>query len=49
MNMVTEVNPRVVVLGHGDTQAKAWICEQIQNRHPKIQVLQPAPGQALDL
>jgi Cft2 family RNA processing exonuclease len=49
MNMVTEVNPRVVVLGHGDTQAKAWICEQIQTRHPKIQVLQPAPGQALNL
>ena len=49
MNMVTEVNPRVVVLGHGDTQAKAWICEQIQTRHPKIQVLQPAPGEALEL
>ena len=44
-----EVNPRVVVLGHGDTDAKGWICEQIQARHPRIKVLQPAPGEALDL
>jgi Cft2 family RNA processing exonuclease len=49
MNMVSEINPRVVVLGHGDTQAKGWICEQIQMRHPKIQVLQPAPGEALEV
>ena len=49
MNMVSEINPRVVVLGHGDTQAKGWICEQIQTRHPKIQVLQPAPGEALEV
>ena len=49
MAMVAEVNPRVVVLGHGDTDAKGWICEQIQARHPKIKVLQPAPGEALDL
>jgi len=49
MNMVSEINPRVVVLGHGDTQAKGWICEQIQTRYPKIQVLQPAPGEALEV
>ena len=49
MTMVAEVNPRVVVLGHGDTEAKGWICEQIRSRHPRIRVLQPAPGESLDL
>jgi len=49
VSMVSEVDPRVVVLGHGDADARGWIREQIHSRHPKIKVLEPGPGQALDL
>jgi hypothetical protein len=49
MTMVAEVNPRVVVLGHGDTEAKGWIRDQIRSRHPKVRVLAPVPGESLDL
>jgi len=42
---VGEVEPRVVILGHGDGPARAWFAEQITARHPKIKVIQPVPGQ----
>lgn len=49
LDFVGGVEPRAVVLGHGDEDARAWFAEQIQARHPKITVHQPAPGEALDL
>ncbi len=45
LDFVGEVAPRTVLLGHGDAVARAWFAEQIQARHPKIKVIQPAPGQ----
>lgn len=44
LDFVGRVAPRVVVLGHGDTDSRRWFEEQIRQRHPKIKVVQPEPG-----
>lgn len=36
--------PRVVILGHGDADSRAWFTDQIKAKHPKIRVEQPGPG-----
>ena len=36
--------PRVVILGHGDGESRAWFNDQIRSKHPKIRVEQPGPG-----
>ena len=41
--------PRAVVLGHGDPAARQWVAEQVQERLPRANVLQPAPGAELSL
>jgi Cft2 family RNA processing exonuclease len=49
LEFVAEVSPRVVVLGHGEAAARQWFEEQIHRRHPKIKVLQPEPGETVEL
>ena len=49
LDFVGRVDPRVVVLGHGDETARSWFAEQIARRYPRIRVLQPQPGQPLDV
>ena len=44
LDFVGQVSPRVVLLGHGDENARLWFEEQIHLRHPKIKVIQPQPG-----
>ncbi|NBV22030.1 MAG: MBL fold metallo-hydrolase [Proteobacteria bacterium] len=44
LDFVGEVSPHTVLLGHGDADARGWFAEQIAARHPKIRVIQPAPG-----
>lgn len=44
LDLVGQVNPRVVLLGHGEEASRAWFEEQIRARHPKIKIIQPAPG-----
>jgi Cft2 family RNA processing exonuclease len=48
LDFVGQVSPRVVLLGHGETDSRQWFEEQIRARHPKIRVVQPAPGQSVD-
>jgi len=43
LEFVGQVSPRTVLLGHGDTPARAWFAENIQSRWPKIKVIQPQP------
>jgi len=45
LDFVGQVAPRVVLLGHGDDDARQWFEDQIRTRHPKIKVLQPQPGE----
>ncbi len=47
-DFVGQVNPRAVVLGHGDTDSRQWFEDQIRTRHPRIKVFQPAPGQSIE-
>ncbi len=47
LDLVGQVNPRVVLLGHGEEKSRMWFEDQIRTRHPKIKVVQPAPGKTV--
>ncbi len=49
LDFVGQVNPRVVLLGHGDKDSREWFEEQIRSRHPKIKVIQPEPGKTVEV
>jgi Cft2 family RNA processing exonuclease len=49
LDFVGQVNPRVVILGHGEAGSRRWFEEQIRSRHPKIKVFQPSPGDAVEI
>lgn len=48
LDFVGQVGPRTVVLGHGEADSRQWFADQIHQRHPRIQVLQPGPGDSLE-
>jgi Cft2 family RNA processing exonuclease len=43
------VAPRVVLLGHGDAEARQWFAEQIKTRLPRTRIIQPEPGQKVEV
>ena len=47
LDFVGAVSPRVVILGHGEDDARAWFEAEIQKRHPKMRVVQPGPGETV--
>jgi Cft2 family RNA processing exonuclease len=49
LEFVGRVGPRVVVLGHGEPDSRRWFAEQINLRHPRIKVMQPEPGEELQV
>src|SRR5208283_3213107 len=49
LDFVGEVEPRVVLLNHGDEDSRNWFQHQIHARHPKIKILQPKPGEAVEV
>jgi Cft2 family RNA processing exonuclease len=49
LDFVGQVSPHTVLLGHGDDDARKWFAEQIHARHPKIKIIQPAPGKAVEV
>jgi Cft2 family RNA processing exonuclease len=49
LNFVGVVSPRVVLLGHGEDASRAWFEQQIHTHYPKIKVVQPAPGQRVEV
>ena len=49
LSFVGKVNPRTVILGHGDAPSRQWMEQQIRARHPKIKVIHPQPGQVMDV
>ncbi|HEY4416659.1 MAG TPA: MBL fold metallo-hydrolase [Verrucomicrobiae bacterium] len=44
LELVGQVSPRAVLLGHGDAASRAWFEQKISERWPKIKIIQPAPG-----
>lgn len=49
LDFVGAVEPRVVLLSHGEADSRNWFETQIQARYPRIQVIQPAPGQTVSV
>jgi Cft2 family RNA processing exonuclease len=49
LDFVSQVEPRVVLLTHGDDASRKWMEQQIRARHPKMKVIQPQPGKAVDV
>jgi len=49
LDFVGQVNPRTVLLGHGEADSRAWFADQIRARHPKIKIIQPTPGQTVQV
>jgi Cft2 family RNA processing exonuclease len=48
LELVGRVEPRTVLLGHGDETSRMWFEEKIRECWPKIKILQPQPGQKVD-
>lgn len=49
VDFVGAVHPRVVILGHGDAAARAWVATALRRRHPRLRIFQPAPGEGIAL
>ncbi len=49
LDFVGQVSPHTVILGHGDPDSRNWFEQQIKQRHPKMKVLQPEPGETVDI
>ena len=49
LDFVGQVSPRAVLLGHGDEDSRKWFEDQIRTRHPKIKIIQPMPGKAVEV
>src|SRR6185436_18720567 len=49
VDFVGAVSPRTVLLGHGDHDSRQWVEDQIRLRFPNVKVIQPAPGQSVEV
>jgi Cft2 family RNA processing exonuclease len=49
LDFVGQVSPRVVLLGHGEASSRKWFADSIRARYPKIKVMEPQPGVALEV
>ncbi len=49
LDFVGQVSPRAVLLGHGEEESRNWFEQQIRARHPKIKIVQPAPGKSVEV
>lgn len=49
LDFVGQVEPRTLILGHGDDDARAWFAQEVAVRYPKIKVLQPGPGETVEV
>jgi Cft2 family RNA processing exonuclease len=45
VDFVAQVQPKVVVLGQGDTVARSWFAQTLRQRWPQMTVLEPGPGE----
>ncbi len=49
VDFVGEVDPRVVLLGHGEDASRDWFQDEIKKRYPRIKVIQPKPGEMVEV
>jgi predicted metal-dependent RNase len=43
-----QVEPRVIVLGHGEPEARGWVADQVLRRLPGANLHSPRPGEAIE-
>jgi Cft2 family RNA processing exonuclease len=49
LDFVGIVDPRTVVLGHGEESSRKWFEDEIRSRHPRIKIIQPTIGGTLNV
>jgi Cft2 family RNA processing exonuclease len=49
LDFVGEVEPRTVLLSHGDDDSRDWFAQEIHARHPRIKIIQPKAGEAVEV
>jgi Cft2 family RNA processing exonuclease len=49
LEFVGEVEPRAVVLGHGDEDSQEWFAARIRESYPKMKVVRPGPGETIEI
>ena len=49
LDFVGKVEPRAVLLSHGEEESRTWFAEQIRARHPKIKIIEPEPGNIVEV
>jgi len=45
VDFAVRLNPRSVILGHGEPAARGWIEAELRARLPRLNILQPQPGE----
>jgi Cft2 family RNA processing exonuclease len=49
LEFVGRVSPHTVLLGHGDEDSRNWFAQQINAKYPRIKVIQPKPGESVNI
>lgn len=49
LDFVSQVEPSVIVLGHGDPASREWFVSEISRNHPRIRIANPQPGETISL
>jgi Cft2 family RNA processing exonuclease len=49
IDFVGKADPHTILLGHGEEESRRWFEEEIRRLHPKIKVIQPAPGLSVEV
>jgi Cft2 family RNA processing exonuclease len=49
LDFVGQVEPRTVLLTHGDDEARQWMETNLRARHPKLRIIQPQPGRVVEV
>jgi Cft2 family RNA processing exonuclease len=49
VDFAVRLNPRTILLGHGEPEARDWMEQTLRERLPKLIIHQPAPGEAVEV
>ena len=49
VDFALRLNPRAVILGHGEPDARAWVEAELRARAPRMVLHQPGPGETLEV
>ena len=49
LDFAVHLNPRSVILGHGEPDARDWIEVELRARLPRLNILQPMPGETVSV